>query len=584
MGGDSSRRVDEPVAEIVHTGEPTLQRGWRRRPSRDAINTYLNYDDVNLNVIINVGNRVPDAELFTNIYSQLGERVGVQVDGEDDPSLVVDALDLAANGNIGFGDGTLGPGPNLPKAVDWGSFLRASWGLPRTISDVFTISNVTSMDFFINAGADGIIPDHFIAIPPFPGLALTEFDPLSVPFTLLLAGQVALHSDQIRYATPEDNPFKPSLQSYGLEIRTLDVDDGGTDAPLTFTLEGCRGTSSVTFHTGIGPDGFGTGRMERGKTDHVAIPSLNLGKLTKLHIWNQGGGLNAPDWALEDVAVSSARWLGPDRFNNFEYRKPYNTVITGGSTVHLDLTPAFQEPDPTIKCPAPITMNNAPGQCNAVVDFAPKVDGMCPDVTSTSSPAAGSAFNVGTTSVTSTAASPTFPLAHPMCTFSVTIKDIETPSIACPAPMVVPASSPQGAVVSFAPVAKDNCSATVASIPASGTTFAIGTTTVNSTAQDPSGNQSSCSFTVHVKGAVEQTNDLLAAVNSLNLSNGVKNGLIVKLNVVLAKLADNNSTAACGNLADFINMVIAKRGKEIATVDADALIAQATQIRAVIGC
>jgi len=83
---------------------------------------------------------------------------------------------------------------------------------------------------------------------------------------------------------------------------------------------------------------------------------------------------------------------------------------------------------------------------------------------------------------------------------------------------------------------------------------------------------------------VEQTNDLLAAVNSLNLSNGVKNGLIVKLNVVLAKLADNNSTAACGNLADFINMVIAKRGKEIATVDADALIAQATQIRAVIGC
>ena len=54
----------------------------------------------------------------------------------------------------------------------------------------------------------------------------------------------------------------------------------------------------------------------------------------------------------------------------------------------------------------------------------------------------------------------------------------------------------------------------------------------------------SCSFTVHVKGAVEQTNDLLAAVNALNVGNGVKNGLVVKLTVVLTKLADYNSAAA----------------------------------------
>ena len=68
------------------------------------------------------------------------------------------------------------------------------------------------------------------------------------------------------------------------------------------------------------------------------------------------------------------------------------------------------------------------------------------------------------------------------------------------------------------------------------------------------------------------------------MGNGVKNGLVVKLTVVLTKLADNNSAAACGNLLDFISLVIAKRGKEISITDADSLIKQATQIRAVIGC
>ena len=163
----------------------------------DAIHQYLNYDDVMLNVIINVGSRVPDAELFTDIYSQLGEREGVQVDGEDNPALVVAALAQAEGGNIGYGDGTLGPGPNVPKAIDWGAFLRASWGFPRTISDVYTVANGDMMDFFIEAGADGIIPDHFIPIPPIPmpGLGLTEFDLLSAPYTLLLASKVPFHPE-----------------------------------------------------------------------------------------------------------------------------------------------------------------------------------------------------------------------------------------------------------------------------------------------------------------------------------------------------------------------------------------------------
>jgi hypothetical protein len=549
----------------------------------DAIHLHLNYDDVMLNVIINVGNRVPDADLFLDIYSQLGEREGVSVDGEDDPTLVVTALGAAKDGNISYGDGTLGPGPNLAKAIDWASFLRASWGVPRTIGDVFVIANGPMMDFFMEAGADGIIPDHTINPLPFPGLAETEFDLLSAPFTVLLASKVPFHPE-IRYATREDNPFKPELQAYGLETRTLDVDDGGTDAPLTFTLEGCRGTSEVTFHTGEAPNLTGTGRMERGKTDHVTIPSLNLGKLTKLHILVDGGILDAPNWALRDVAVSSARWLGSDKAGTVEYGATFDAVIENGKMQTLNLTPHFPEPEPTIECQAPITVNNEAGKCSAVVNFAPKVDGMCPDVTATSVPASGTAFAVGTTNVTSTAASPSFPLSHPMCKLSVTVNDVEAPLIACPAPMTIDATGPSGAAATFAPVAGDNCSATVSSVPASGSVFAIGTTAVNSTAQDPSGNQSSCSFTVHVKGAAEQLNDLIVAVSNLATKQGTKNALLVKLNAALAKVQAVNNGPACGPLADFISLVNAQLGKDITVSDANALVAKATQIRAVLGC
>ncbi|HMF97083.1 MAG TPA: HYR domain-containing protein, partial [Vicinamibacterales bacterium] len=237
------------------------------------------------------------------------------------------------------------------------------------------------------------------------------------------------------------------------------------------------------------------------------------------------------------------------------------------------------EPLATIECPAPITVSNDPGKCNAVVAFAPKVDGMCPGVTAVSTPPSGTAFGVGTNNVTAYAQWQN--VQSPACMFSVTVKDVEGPQISCPAPMTVDATGPQGATVSFAPVATDNCSATVASAPASGSMFAIGTTPVNSTAQDPSGNGASCSFTVHVKGAAEQLGDLITAVTGMSMKDGTRNGLLAKLNAALADLA---TSGACGPLGAFINLVQAHQGKDIAAGDGAALIAKATQIRTVLGC
>ncbi len=540
------------------------------------IRNRLNTDGVNLNIIINVGSR-DDRHLFDLIMPMLGEREGVQIDGEDNAEETNAFLLQAAHENIGYGDGTIGPGPNLPRAVDFASFLKYSRGIPKVISDIFTIQLEDSMSFLIDAGADGIIPDISDPVAP----ESTDI----AGYVAKLKNNVMPHHPEIRMATREDNPFKPALQGYGVEVHTMDTGGGGTDAPLTFTLEGCRGTASVTVRTGLAPNGLGTGRMERGGTDHVTISSLNLGKLTKLHIFNDGGLLNFGPWDLQDVAVSSARWLGEDRFANAEYRATWNKTIDSDTTAHIDLAPAapFQEPPPTIQCPAPITVNNAPGQCNAVVNFGITADGMCPDIKIVSTPKSGTAFDVGTTLVNSTATSAAVN-GSASCSFNVTVKDVESPVIACPGPMTVDATGPLGVVVTFAPVVADNCSATTTSVPSSGSVFAIGTTAVNSTAQDPSGNQSTCGFTVHVKGAAEQLADFVTAVNGLAANAGTKNSLLAKLNAALAKVSDPNNGAACGELAAFINEVTAKRGNGISTIDADALIAKATQIRAVLGC
>jgi hypothetical protein len=258
-------------------------------------------------------------------------------------------------------------------------------------------------------------------------------------------------------------------------------------------------------------------------------------------------------------------------------------VIENGATTNLTLNPVLPLPAPTIECLTTQIVPNDLNQCGAVVTFAPEVKGPCTDVTAVCSPASGSFFPVGTTPVTCYATNSTGGSSAP-CTFTVTVQDLQPPVIACPAPKVVNATGPGGAVVSFAVGASDNCGVTVLSSPASGSLFPIGDTIVQSTATDPSANKTGCAFNVHVKGAAEQTADLVKAVNVLNTKAGIKNTLLSQLDQVLASLQSNNLTAACGGLKSFINDVQSQRNKSITIADADALIAAATQIRAVIGC
>jgi hypothetical protein len=584
------RAIEHPeLALILFDIKPSAASVEHVEEIVNDIHSYLNYGPVNLNVLLSVAS-IGDASAFdkAKILDHLGPREGVNIDQENDVDDVLNFFfQQGYAANINYGDGTAIQGLFLPRAIDKAAFRRASIGYPRLISDVFTLNHDTSMNSFIYAGADSIIPDAFGVIE--------SGDPA---YLHQLANVVSQHPE-VRRATRDDNPFEPALQSYGLEIRTAGATPGepfpGTDANLTFKLKGCRGEATITVDTGnINDVPYDSRRMRDANlidtpspagTDWVTIPSTDLGRLTSISIFNDGTG-DAPDWRLVDVRVSSAGWLGPDYGGLREYTVTYNDWVKANTTVPLNLTPNFTEPPPTIQCPAPITVVNAPGLCGAPVMFSPTVDGMCPDVTAHSSKASGSFFAVGTTQVTSYAQSASDP-QHPSdpCTFTVTVHDNESPAIICPAPIVVNATGPAGAVVSYAPTVSDNCSVTSTTCaPASSSTFAVGVSTAACTAADAASNQSSCSFNVHVKGAAEQTSDLIAAVNNLATKAGTKNALIAKLTTALGKLQSNDTAAACGPLQSFINEVNAQRGKDITVSDADALIAAATQIRAVDGC
>jgi hypothetical protein len=124
------------------------------------------------------------------------------------------------------------------------------------------------------------------------------------------------------------------------------------------------------------------------------------------------------------------------------------------------------------------------------------VDG---DIAATLSPASGSTFALGTTSVTATATDSSGNTASKQ--FNVTVQDTTPPTLTLPGNLVFEATSAAGAVATFTTSAYDLVSGnvTVTSSPASGSTFALGTTTVNASAQDAVGNTATGSFTVTVR-------------------------------------------------------------------------------------
>jgi hypothetical protein len=172
-----------------------------------------------------------------------------------------------------------------------------------------------------------------------------------------------------------------------------------------------------------------------------------------------------------------------------------------GNTSSCSFTVTVNDTEaPTITCPANIAVDNDPGQCDAVVSYlAPTTGDNCPDAAAACSPPSGSAFPVGTTTVTCTATDAADNTSS--CSFTVTVGDTEAPTITCPADQTVEVAlgATDAVMVYPPPTPSDNCSVVVACLPPSGSAFPIGTTTTTCTATDAAGSTATCAFAVIVQ-------------------------------------------------------------------------------------
>ncbi|WP_461474303.1 HYR domain-containing protein [Microbacterium sp. HJ5] len=182
-------------------------------------------------------------------------------------------------------------------------------------------------------------------------------------------------------------------------------------------------------------------------------------------------------------------------------RNSSNGAVTGVSTVPVTWTTKACNADttaPTLNLPASVT-TEATSSAGAVVSFpysATDADPASPTVTCT--PAAGSTFKLGTTPVSCSATDAAGNTATG--SFNVLVRDTTAPAVGAMSNIAMEATG-SGTTVSWTnPVATDAVSGSpaVACVPASGTSFAVGSTTVTCSATDAAGNTGSSIFTVAI--------------------------------------------------------------------------------------
>jgi hypothetical protein len=187
----------------------------------------------------------------------------------------------------------------------------------------------------------------------------------------------------------------------------------------------------------------------------------------------------------------------------------------------VDTTP------PELSVPSDITAEATGSTGAAVVYTASALDIVDGSVLANCSPASGSTFGLGVTTVNCSATDDNDNTA--LDSFSVTVQDTTAPSLTVPGDITVAATSTSGAVVTYIATATDavdgsvtpNCS------PASGSAFAIGSSVVTCSATDLHGNSSpSQAFAVRV---TVQKAGFYQPVDMNGVWNSVKNGSTVPL-------------------------------------------------------
>ena len=206
----------------------------------------------------------------------------------------------------------------------------------------------------------------------------------------------------------------------------------------------------------------------------------------------------APTIGISDFAAISPNSGDPQDFTN---PVQYTVTAQDGTPQNWTVSIVVEDDttDPTANCPADIVVGNDAGECGAIVNFTVTATDDRPGVTVVASPASGTFFGLGTTTVTVTATDGAGNTDE--CTFDVTVNDTEDPVVLLPPADITVNVDPGtcGAVVDFLADFSDNCPGGMLNVDMpTGSIFPVGTTTVTVAATDASGNMASDTFDVTV--------------------------------------------------------------------------------------
>ncbi|RXK57822.1 HYR domain-containing protein [Lacibacter luteus] len=224
------------------------------------------------------------------------------------------------------------------------------------------------------------------------------------------------------------------------------------------------------------------------------------------------------------------------------------TDVHGRTATATQVVTVIDNQDPTITAPATVNVNADNGSCAATnVSLGTPATGDNCAVASVTNNASAS-FPVGSTTVTWTVTDVNGRTAT--ATQVVTVTDNQNPVISnTPSNISVytgAGSTTCNKIVTWtAPTPSDNCAiSTFTSSHTSGTTFAVGTTTVTYTATDVNGNSVTSSFTVTV---IDNTNPVV------NVQNITLNLTAAGTGTITAAQINNGSTDNCGIASVVLN-------------------------------
>ena len=277
---------------------------------------------------------------------------------------------------------------------------------------------------------------------------------------------------------------------------------GATDATLTIgaTTMADAGTYTVIA---TNSQGIATSNSAVLIVKDVTPPVLSLPASQTLEATGPGGApATFSGSALDNVDGSVPVIFSPASGTTFVLGTTTVTATAtdaAGNTATGSFTITVQDTTaPVLTLPANLTLE-ATSASGATATFAASavdtVSGNRPVIYSS---APGSTFALGTTTVTVSAADAAGNTATG--SFTITVQDTTAPVLTLPANLTLEATSASGATATFSGSASDLVSGgvPVSFSPASGTTFALGTTSVNASATDAAGNTVTGSFTITV--------------------------------------------------------------------------------------